>query len=163
MRPTLLRQSDEQPILRSIITSLTSINCSEHFSEHDGRSQPEKRSIVGGFQGIVRFSLERAIPEIEWSEEHRPSRTNRDSIDIFGRGLEFVVAIELDAWRADQVAKKFVSRMALLPATTVYFISLCYPGTERMNREECEKYFGYCATLALRMGSHYAGLVITEA
>ena len=31
-----------------------------------------------------------------------------------------------------------------------------------MNRLECEKYFGYCATLALRMGSHYAGLVIAK-
>jgi len=100
------------------------------------------------------------MPEVLWSVEHRPSATNRDSIDIFGQSSDFVVAIELDKNRADQVAKKFVSRMALLPATTVYFISLCYPGTERMNRSECEKYFGYCATLARRMGNHYAGLII---
>ena len=70
------------------------------------------------------------------------------------------MAIELDKNRADQVAKKFVSRMAILPTTTVYFISLCYPGTEMMNKSECAKYFGYCATLAHRMGSHYAGLII---
>ena len=160
MRPTLLQQSDEQPILRSIISCLTGIDCTEHFSAHLGKSQPEQKLIVGSFQNLARSTLQRAMPEVEWSVEHRPSRTNRDSIDIFGRSHDFVVAIELDKSRADQVAKKFVSRMALLPAATVYFVSLCYPGTERMNRSECKKYFGYCATLARRMGNHYAGLVI---
>ena len=92
--------------------------------------------------------------------EHRPSSKNRDSIDIFGEGKGFVVAIELDKNRADQVAKKFVSRMAMLPPTKIYFISLCYPGTQNMNKPECRKYFSYCSTLALRMGNHYAGFII---
>ena len=70
------------------------------------------------------------------------------------------MVIELDKNRADQVAKKFVSRMALIPSTTVYFVSLCYPGTENMNKAECEKYFGYCAALSNRMGCHYAGFNI---
>ena len=160
MKPALLHQTDDQPILRSIVSCLTSIDCSKHFSEHIGKSQPEQKSIVSGFQGLARSALQLAMPSITWSVEHCPSRFNRDSIDIFGQGLDFIVAIELDKNRADQVAKKFVSRMAILPPTAVYFISLCYPGTERMNKSECVKYFGYCATLARRMGNHYAGLII---
>jgi hypothetical protein len=70
------------------------------------------------------------------------------------------VVIELDKHRADQVAKKFVSRIAILPPTTIYFISLRYPGTDDMNRPECEKYFSYCEILASKMGHHYAGFII---
>jgi len=29
-----------------------------------------------------------------------------------------------------------------------------------MSKNECVKYFNYCAELASRMGSHYAGLII---
>ena len=160
MKAALLRQTDDQPILRSIVSCLTSIDCSKYFSDHIGKSQPEQKSILSGFHGFARSALQLAMPAITWSVEHCPSRINRDSIDIFGQGHDFVVAIELDKNRADQVAKKFVSRMAILPTTTVYFVSLCYPGTEKMNKRECEKYFGYCATLARRMGSHYAALII---
>jgi len=100
------------------------------------------------------------MPDITWSIEYCPSRQSRDSIDIFGKGKEFVVAIELDKNRADQVSKKFVSRMAILPETNVYFISLCYPGTKKMSKSECKKYFNYCSTIAARMNSHYAGFII---
>jgi hypothetical protein len=83
------------------------------------------------------------------------------SIDIFGKSSDRLIAIELDKNRADQVAKKFVSRVAALPSTLpVYFLSVCYPGTDRMNKAECVKYFDYCKTLDLRMDSHYAGFII---
>jgi hypothetical protein len=160
VRAVLVHKSDDQPILLSIVDCLSGIDCLQHFSDHLGKHQTEQKKIVSRFQNLAKSELQLAIPEVKWSIEYRPSRTNRDSIDIFGQGREFVVAIELDKNRADQVAKKFVSRVALLPATTVYFVSLCYPGTERMNRSECEKYFGYCSTLALRMKNHYAGLVV---
>lgn len=115
---------------------------------------------VSEFQNYVKSILEHQVPEIEWITEHRVSCQNRDSIDIFGQGQDFVVVIELDAHRADQVAKKFVSRMAILPLTTIYYISLCYPGTKKMSKSECKKYFSYCETLASRMGHHYAGFII---
>lgn len=160
MKPTLFHQTDDQPVLRLIVSCLTNIDCSKHFTEHIGKSQSEQKSIVSEFQDFTRSALQLSMPKITWSIEHCPSRITQDSIDIFGRGHDFVVAIELDKNRADQVAKKFVSRMAILPATTIYFISLCYPGTERMNKRECIKYFGYCATLARRTGNHYASFII---
>jgi hypothetical protein len=130
------------------------------FLNHLGKPQPDQKMIVTGFQTFAESVLAGVMPDIKWSMEHCPSPQNRDSIDIFGKGNGFVVAIELDKNRADQVAKKFVSRMAILPPTTIYFISLCYPGTEKMNKSECAKYFSYCSVLARRMGNHYAGFII---
>jgi hypothetical protein len=158
--PTLAVVSDNDAFLRSLVASIASVECSNFFSAHIGKSQTDQKLLVSGFQAIAAAALSNAIEEVQWSVEHCPSPTNRDSIDIFGRGAGFVVVIELDKNRADQVANKFVSRMALLPSTKVYFVSLCYPGTERMNKAECTKYFGYCSALALRMGCHYAGFIV---
>ena len=157
-RPSVI--SDGNEFLKSIVACVGSIECSEFFSAHLGKSQPDQKLLVAGFQSFAASKLKSSIQEVEWSMEYTPSLTNRDAIDIFGRGAGFVVVIELDKSRADQVEKKFVSRIALIPSTKVYFISLCYPGTERMNPSECEKYFGYCSALALRTGNHYAGFIV---
>jgi len=77
------------------------------------------------------------------SLELRPS--TKEAIDVFGKTDSALVVIELDKNRADQVAKKFVSRSATFKNEKIYYISLCYPGTDRMNLSECVKYFGYCA------------------
>ena len=147
-------------MLGAIVSCISGIECSNYFKEHLGKSQSEQKSIVAAFQYSACSVLVSALPDIKWSTEHCPSQHNRDSIDIFGKGTDCVVAVELDKNRADQVAKKFVSRIAILPSAAIYFISLCYPGTEKMNKSECAKYFGYCATLARRMGNHYAGFII---
>ena len=160
MKPRLSVISDSDEFLKSLVACVGGIECSEFFSTHLGKSQTDQKPLVGSFQSLVASTLKRLIPDVEWSMEHSPSPKNRDSIDIFGRGEGFVVVIELDKSRADQVSKKFVSRMALLPSTKVYFVSLCYPGTKSMNLAECEKYFGYCSVLALQAGNNYAAFIV---
>jgi hypothetical protein len=160
MKPRLSVISDSDDFLKSLVACIGSIECSQFFSTHLGKSQPEQKQLVAGFQSSTASTLGSAIQDVEWNLEYCPSSTNRDSIDIFGRGAGFVVVIELDKSRADQVAKKFISRIALLPSIKIYFVSLCYPGTDRMNSSECEKYFGYCSALALRTGNHYAGFIV---
>jgi len=160
VKPKLLEKSNDDTVLSSIISCISGIECSKFFLDHLSKSQSDQRLLVANFQAFARSKLAGAIQDVEWVEEHCPSQQNRDSIDIFGNGDGFVVVIELDKNRADQVAKKFVSRMALLPSTMVYFVTLCYPGTERMSKSECKKYFGYCSVLARRMGCHYAGFII---
>jgi hypothetical protein len=160
VKPILFDKTGEDPILLSLISSIISVDCSHHFSEHLGKSQQEQKSIVESFQNFTKSILESKMPEVRWSSEYLHNHNIRDSIDIFGQGHDFMVVIELDKHRADQVAKKFVSRIAILSPATIYFISLCYPGTVRMNKSECTKYFGYCAILANRIGVHYAGLII---
>jgi hypothetical protein len=160
LKPLHRSKISDAPILLSLISRITNIECSNYFSEHLGKLQKGKKSTVSEFQDHVKSILEHTMPEIEWISEHRVSLHIRDSIDIFGQGQDFVVVIELDAHRADQVAKKFVSRVAILSSTTIYYISLCYPGTKKMSIPECNKYFDYCAILAGRMGHHYADFII---
>lgn len=160
MKPRLSVFSDSDDFLNSVVVCIGGIECLEFFSAHIGKSQSEQKLFVAGFQSLVTTTLKYSIQNVEWIIEFSPNLKNRDSIDIFGRGAGFVVVIEIDKPRADQVAKKFVSRIASFPSTKVYFVSLCYPGTKRMNKYECEKYFGYCSMLAIRTGNHYAGFII---
>ena len=163
MKPQLsVISNSNDAFLTSIINCIVGIECSNFFSNHLEKSQPDQRKLVGEFQSLTESTLKNSIEGIDWYKEHCPNPSTRDSMDIFGKSADsgFVVVIEIDKTRADQIAKKFVSRMALFPSTKVYFVSLCYPGTPNMNKPECVKSFGYCKALALRMGSHYAGLIV---
>jgi hypothetical protein len=81
--------------------------------------------------------------EFVWEKEYVDTQENRkrDRIDIFGevKNIKLNVVIELDAHRADQVAKKFLSRQALFHEKNLIYISLCYPGTNNMSQNECIK------------------------
>jgi len=85
-----------------------------------------------------------------WETEYRVTDKFKDSIDIIGisQGFDYKHVIELDAHRADQVAKKFVSRMALLEKEKMCYTAICYPGTQNMPKNEALKYFNYCNILA---------------
>src|SRR5690554_2080032 len=152
MKPEVkVRSTDHDEWLNSILGVITDLDCSDYFSSHLGQPQNIQKGIVANFQKALFKGLQDGIPSLSWAMEYAPSKSQKDSIDIYGESEDFVVAIELDKNRADQVAKKFVSRIALMPDKKVYFLSLCYPGTERMNLNECVKYFGYCSNLAERM------------
>ena len=161
MKPVLRATTGDDKVLDKIIACITDFECSWYFSKLIGMTQPERKKMVEQFQGAVISKLISEMSEVSWEPEHKPDQEKRDSVDIYGEGKGCVVAIELDAHRADQVAKKFVSRMAILKRSKkTYYISLCYQGTKNMSKKECFKYFDYCAELASRMGSHYAGLII---
>lgn len=155
-----VKSTSSDVFLESIISAIESVDCKEYFSNHLGQSQSDQKVIVSRFQSAICDALVANIPSAKWELEYCPSKSNRDSIDIFGSTASSVVAIELDKHRADQVAKKFVSRVAILPETKVYYISLCYPGTANMSKPEAIKYFGFCSNLANRMNNVYAGFTV---
>jgi hypothetical protein len=161
LKPLLqIRSVNTDSLLDQIVEAIESVECNSYFSDHIGKHQSEQKEIVSNFQNAVCNSLANKITCAKWQLEYLPSTNTRDSIDIFGQTESSVIAIELDKHRADQVAKKFVSRVAILPNTKVYFVSLCYPGTANMSKTETVKYFGYCSNLAQRMGNVYAGFTI---
>ena len=164
MTPSPLVVSERDvPFYRPWLSTLAPLSARHTFSDHIGAKQHEQRDIVARFQTALVEHLRwgQDLEGVEWRQEHSPNHATRDSIDIFGTSGDRLIAIELDKNRADQVAKKFVSRMAALPSTKqIYFVSLYYAGTDRMSPAECIKYFGYCKTLACRLGSHYAGFII---
>ena len=86
---------------------------------------------------------------------------SRDKADIRlesyqHNGKDYELIIEIDATRADQVAKKMLSRfchsLELQPSKPLFYIALLYQGTTSMNPDECIKYFNMGATV-LRHGA----------
>lgn len=162
MKPKLLVETGGDAVLTEIVSCISEIECSPFFSIAPEGVKRNQKETVADFQALAKSVLAGAMPDIEWHTEHCPNPQYLDRIDIFGKGKGFLVVIELDTTRADQVAKKFVSRLAILPPTTIYYISICYPGTEKMDKSECAKYFGFCSTLASRMGNYYGGFMIAK-
>ena len=161
MKPKLFEVSTcDSNIHKQIITIIEGFESKDYFSNLIGKSQPEQKAIVARFQNDLCDKLSSEIIEIEWELEYQPNIDARDAIDIFGISENFVIAIELDKHRADQVAKKFISRSALLSNKTIFFISLCYPGTTNMQINETKKYFKYCKILSEKIGNDYAGFII---
>lgn len=99
---------------------------------------------------------------------------------------EYTVIIEIDATRADQVAKKMMSRFSWaiqtqkkiygregndikeeisIPADSIVYVSLLYPGTNAMNPEECKKYFVMGAEVLTKLNSNniFIGYIISDA
>ena len=145
---------------KQIITTIEEFDAKDYFANLIDKSQKKQKEIVIKFQNDLYENLSSKVAEIKWKIEYRPVNNARDTIDIFGTSKSFVVVIELDKHRADQVAKKFLSRSALLSKKTIFFISLCYPGTYNMPINETKKYFKYCKILSEKIDNEYAGFII---
>jgi hypothetical protein len=89
-------------------------------------------------------------------KDHYSDIKTNDRIDLLVKvsieNDEFIVVIEFDASRADQVAKKFLSRIAQIPNQNLIYIAYCYPGTKKMNLSEVNKYFIYMKNIASKLG-----------
>lgn len=107
-------------------------------------SQPQQKIIITAFQNQLLSAFIDSIHYITWTKEYKISG-RKDSIDIYGKENEgsYNIIIELDKPRADQFAKKLVSRIANYLNEPFIYIAICYPGTDRMNPNECIKYFEY--------------------
>lgn len=88
-------------------------------------------------------------------KNHFNDVNTKDRLDLFIKliindKLWFII-VEFDSARADQVAKKFVSRIAQVPNESMIYIAFCYPGTNKMNLSEVNKYFTYMETISKNM------------
>lgn len=159
MKPILFEFTSKAGILGEVIECISGYECSSYFDNHLEMNQQEQKLIVDNFQISMCLELTQTLIGFKWKQEYAPHNTKRDSVDIFGSGDGLNVVVELDKHRADQVAKKFVSRSALFEEP-IFYISLCYPGTSKMNPIECKKYFNYCKIISKRMGNEYASFII---
>lgn len=126
----------------------------QHLKTIVGQSQSTQKEMIRDFQSRIENSLKENLPMISWEIEHRITQDKiKDTIDIYGNLNEYTIIIELDKPRADQVAKKMLSRIANYLDTPILYIALCYPGTKAMNSLECVKYFKYGRNLIKRIHS----------
>lgn len=142
-----------------IINTLENINCDIYVNNLTLLSSKEQKERIKELQNYLTEILKKKHSNFEWIKEHR-IRQHRDSIDIYGEYNNQILIIELDKWRADQVAKKVLSRTALFIDKRIGLISLCYAGTKGMNKNECIKYFKYSNVICSQLGNYYAGLII---
>lgn len=92
---------------------------------------------------------------LTWNEEAKTAhRSEGDRIDIYGHSTaEPDWIIEIDATRADQVAKKFVSRLALWGLKdSIEYVAVLYPDSQG-GKSECEKFLRYAYDMAHRINS----------
>jgi len=144
---------------QQIIMTLKDLDCSGYVKGLTSLSQSKQKIKVEYLQKFITNLLEKEHPGFEWKTEYKVSE-KRDSIDIYGNRNDEIVIIELDKWRADQVAKKLISRTALMIDKKIGFISLCYAGTDRMSKPECLKFFRYGNIIQSKLNNYYAGIII---
>lgn len=162
-RNQTIGNSKSQPFFNDILNLL-----------QDFKYNKENHKDISILQQDINDFLNENMSLFNWCTEHKPKKEEKerknvnDRIDIFGESnaSDLKIIIELDAHRADQVAKKFLSRSALMINESIIYLSICYPGTEKMPKPECLKYFEYCSTVSktLAEGSGkdklYAGIFL---
>ena len=123
-------------------------------------------SWVDSFQRILIQKLENTTKKYSWNpEEPKSGRAEGDRVDIFGRAKgqpDWI--IEIDATRADQVAKKFLSRLALWgleEKRSIEYVAVLYPDTQK-GKKSCEKYirYGYDIIQKINKKSNITGIFI---
>lgn len=146
-------------IYQQLLNVLESFDYTRSFS-----IQGSKREKVKKLQNDLCGALKSAIRSMIWETEHNLSFDYNDSADIFGWDDKTQVIIELDTTRADQVAKKMLSRFYYCFDTPTIYISLLYPGTKRMNVHECEKYFKYGKKIlaGINKNTMFVGIILEQ-
>lgn len=123
-------------------------------------------SWVDVFQKTLTVYLKNTIKKYSWTPEMLKSgRAEGDRVDIFGRAKgqpDWI--IEIDATRADQVAKKFLSRLALWgleEKRSIEYVAILYPDTQK-GKNTCEKFirYGYDIIQKINKKSNITGIFI---
>ena len=124
--------------------------------DRNKKLREEVQELVLELQKSLKSYLETILKEYKWEIEYAPSENQKDSFDIFGKNekTNHCIIIELDPHRADSVAKKFVSRMAIMIDKNVTYIAFIYPGTDKMSIPETNKYIVYCQHLTKALNSN---------
>ncbi len=99
--------------------------------------------------------LELELKGFTWSIEFKANEERKDRFDIHGvnKSTGQVIVVELDPHRADSIAKKFVSRLAIMINAPLLYIAFLYPGTKNMNKKEADKYLNDCNVICNALSS----------
>lgn len=162
---------------KSLVDSITKVIEKFDFSKFDDlpkfkKHQDQQKEVVKPIIEKLVQDFSHVEPDYKWDREKNVDNSNHrlDKADICivkeidsKNSIAERVIIELDKHRADQVAKKFLARMALKTNDRLIYVALCFPGSKYMNISECIKYFSYCAILAEKMPSKaFIGYLVVD-
>lgn len=148
----------QQKILKCISEALT--NCS--FTKGEITN-----TLKSNFQRQLVKEINDSLGcQAEYEYSLDPNNERKDRCDVYASTDAYQIMIELDATRADQIAKKMLSRYyyAHTMEKPVIYVCLLYPGTASMNREECVKYMEMGKDVLLKMNheNHFIGAFIND-
>ncbi|WP_318405509.1 hypothetical protein [Photobacterium leiognathi] len=158
-------RSDVPVLLNDVILSLR-LGLQKTPIYFDGNKRSKGSDLVLAAEKKIPKYLSKHSLEFEVLSEqqirlHFNDVTSQDRLDLFIKininDTNWYVVIEFDSARADQVAKKFVSRVAQVPNNNLVYIAYCYPGTKGMNLNEVNKYFQYMESISKNL--NLAGFV----
>lgn len=141
--------------IHSLITAICESvkNQNSYIEKHLNRVKeglsPQNHQYINKFQDKICKDLKFSSSQYNWGiEETANGRKENDSIDILGENNNECCIIEIDATRIDQVAQKFLSRLAVWGLETkkpLLYVAILYKGSATHRRiEDCEKYIRYC-------------------
>lgn len=107
----------------------------------------KKTKDVKILQEELYLFLKKEFGEYQWYTEYQFEKSRKDRFDIYGIKDKQHIIIELDPHRADSIAKKFVSRLAMAKSLCLTYISFLYKGTDRMSIKEAKKYLSDCESI----------------
>ncbi len=119
-----------------------------HIVSHVTRNMTTNKNNHGhinDFQNGVLESLKTQYNNIWKKEQKKNGKKFHDSIDILGKIPGRNCIIEIDAVRHDQIAAKFVSRLALwgLDDEPIDYVAILYDSTQKSGPQSAKKYVGY--------------------
>lgn len=150
--PKVVEESKEVPIDTLITKEHFKIaleNFKFDFKRNKDKNQSELKTQVTDLQNSLQDYLKIKFTNYVWQTEYKADANRKDSFDILGynKELDMYIVIELDPHRADSIAKKFVSRLAIMVNNNLLYVSYLYPGTNKMPINEARKYLGDCETI----------------
>ena len=120
-----------------------------HIVSHFTRNRTtdnNNHSNIKNFQNGVLDYLKNNYNKIIWdTEQTKVGKKFHDSVDILGEKPGRNCIIEIDAVRHDQIAAKFVSRLALwgLDDEPIDYVAILYDSTQKSGPQSAKKYVGY--------------------
>lgn len=116
----------------------------------NNRTNSNYHECIGAFQGGVTNELNIAYNKLGYkdiweTEQKKDGKKFKDSIDILGKIPGRNCIIEIDAVRHDQIAAKFVSRLALwgLDDEPIDYVAILYASTQKSGLQAAQKYVQY--------------------
>lgn len=142
--PPLGRKTQGTYIETELLKKLCGSNCDQQEFRKDNWLLKKK------YNEFIKFIKKEVDSGSFFKGLDKKNGSEFDLICLLGHRLYI---IEPDANRADQVAKKYFSRMALLYKQNniyneIHYISYCYKGHKRNNTNEVKVYFELCRALS---------------
>ena len=140
-----------EPKLKNAIIAAAKNNI-KHIRAHIERPMPKEKNnhdYIDAFQDGVLADLKSAYNDPTgkiWEKEQKKNGQKfRDSIDILGKIPSRNCIIEIDAVRHDQIAAKFVSRLAIwgLDDEPIDYVAILYESTQESGLQAAQKYVQY--------------------